>query len=115
MANNKKITLTMYYTTCSIMFQGSKKAYKEFNDMTPAEWIAKEVEKISAEIVKTVNVKEIGKKMKADIENWRIQESVAGKSKAKGKGKNTASGKVTISCIKCSSECKDSQYAAAYF
>ena len=48
--NGRKLTMTLYYTTCSIMLQGSKNEFPETGNKTPAEYFAGELVKVSEEL-----------------------------------------------------------------
>ena len=71
----KKITFTFYYTNTSIMLQGSSKVFPEFDNMTPAEWLARKLEKESKDIIKKVDMKGIVDNMKKAINEYQKNEN----------------------------------------
>ena len=74
--NGRKVTMTLYYTTCSIFLQGSPNKFPETAEKTPAEYFAGELEKVSEELLKQVDVKSIVEKMKKSINNFRAEHSL---------------------------------------
>ena len=86
------------------MLQGSSKPYPEFDNLTPAQWLAKRLEKQSEYIVKNHNMKEIVEKMKKSIKEFEKQGSKG--KKTVGKSSNKSNSDKDFNCGKCSEACE---------
>ena len=102
--SREKITMTFYYTTCSIMLQGTSTIHGELDGSTASQWLANRMETIFKDLLGKVDMKKIVTAMKRDIKAWKDQNSV-GQAGGKGNG-------ATKTCAKCGNECKTTKQAA---
>ena len=82
--------ITLYYTNCSILLQGSPKEFPECGRITPAEYLAIEMEKAANDFNKKVDMVKICNQMKIDIEEYKAEEQ---KIRGKGPGPSKSSTK----------------------
>lgn len=93
------VHMTLYHTTCSIFLQASKNV--QVNGMTAALSMAKDLELVSKDMIKSDEVKKLIDGMKKKIAKWYDTKKKTDKGKSGPKDQGNAS-----KCIKCKDTCK---------